>query len=215
MAGDLFSEEFKKKKRLKDALKKKHKYSQKIVKNKNSVTKKNTEKAAGDETILTVFEITGQIKAALERKFTNQRVKGEISKPSPSGHSGHIYFTLKDNDAVLNCVIWKNTARHLKYKLSDGDEVVVRGNVTVYPPSGRYQFIVEEILPVGKGALFYKFAQLKEKFEAEGLFDESRKKQIPLIPKCIGVVSADNMESSCPVVMCRHDTLVCVGAILD
>ena len=96
------------------------------------------EKPAGK--IYTVNEITLRLKRSIEQHFGDLTIKGEVSKPAPPAKSGHIYFTIKDNDAVLNCVIWKNTARQLKYLPIDGDEVIVSGGITVFAPSGRYQF---------------------------------------------------------------------------
>ena len=137
----------------------------------------------------TVSEITREIRTSLEHKFSNIGVLGEISnvrKPS----SGHIYLTLKDKNSQLQAVVFRNSASRIKFELKDGMEVVSFGSVTVYEPRGQYQLIINKIEPKGIGALQLAFQQLKEKLEKEGLFDHAHKKNIPFMPKKIGIVTS-------------------------
>ncbi|HNT33227.1 MAG TPA: exodeoxyribonuclease VII large subunit, partial [Candidatus Aminicenantes bacterium] len=139
--------------------------------------------------VYSVTEITQVIKAALETAVPQVWVVGEISN-CRRHPSGHIYFTLKDAGAALSAAVWKSNAARLKFELRDGQQVVCRGRIDVYPPRGSYQLNVDQVEPKGKGALQLAFEQLKEKLRAEGLFDPARKKKIPLLPKTIGVVTS-------------------------
>ncbi len=139
--------------------------------------------------VYTVSEITQVVKAALETAVPQAWVVGEISN-CRRHPSGHIYFTLKDAAASLSCALWKSSAARLKFDLRDGQQVVCRGRIDVYPPRGSYQLIVDQVEPKGKGALQLAFEQLKEKLRGEGLFAPERKKKIPLLPKSIGVVTS-------------------------
>lgn len=142
-----------------------------------------------EEKVFTISELTGSIKRLLESKFPMITVEGEISNLKRQT-SGHIYFTLKDEGAQLNAIIWRSTAANLKTELSDGTKVIVKGSIAVYEPSGRYQIIITSIRPVGIGELQIAFEKLKNKLSAEGLFDESHKKALPKYPKNIGVVTS-------------------------
>jgi exodeoxyribonuclease VII large subunit len=142
-----------------------------------------------NEKFFTVSEITREIRTSLEHKFSNIGILGEISnvrKPS----SGHVYLTLKDKNSQLQAVVFRNSASRIKFELKDGMEVVSFGSVTVYEPRGQYQLIINKIEPKGIGALQLAFQQLKEKLEKEGLFDHAHKKDIPFIPKKIGIVTS-------------------------
>ena len=116
-------------------------------------------------------------------------VQGEISNFSRP-RSGHLYFTIKDEAAALRCVMWRNNAQRLDYQPKDGDSVEVHGSVSVYEAGGQYQLYADTINPLGEGALFQEFLRLKAKLEAEGLFDEERKRSIPRWPKRIGIVTS-------------------------
>lgn len=142
-----------------------------------------------EEKVFTISELTGQIKRLLEGKFPRISVEGEISNIKRQT-SGHIYFTLKDEGAQLNAIIWRSTASNLKMDLSDGMKVVAKGSIAVYEPSGRYQIIINSIRPVGIGELQIAFEKLKNKLSAEGLFDETHKKPLPKFPKSIGIVTS-------------------------
>ncbi|NOR65150.1 MAG: exodeoxyribonuclease VII large subunit [Candidatus Scalindua sp.] len=142
-----------------------------------------------NEKFFTVSEITRKIRASLEHKLSNICVIGEISNVRKPG-SGHVYLTLKDKNAQLQAVVFRNTASRTKFELKDGMEVVSFGSITVYEPRGQYQLIINKIEPKGIGALQLAFQQLKEKLEKEGLFDHAHKKNIPFIPQKIGIVTS-------------------------
>jgi len=139
--------------------------------------------------ILTVSELTKEIKDILELKFFNIWIEGEISnlRIPPSGH---IYFTLKDDFSQIRAVLFKMQARTLRFVLQDGLHVVCRGRVSVYERRGEYQLILEEVEPKGIGALQLAFLQLKDRLEKEGLFDPAHKKPIPMVPQTIGIVTS-------------------------
>lgn len=139
----------------------------------------------------TVSKLTFHIRKLLEENETLQDVwvQGEISNLSRPA-SGHIYFTLKDANASLKCVMWKTSAARLNLSLRDGMEVEVHGRIGVYEPQGQYQLYADQIRPVGEGALFQEFLRLKSMLEAEGLFDPERKRPIPEFPKRIGIVTS-------------------------
>jgi exodeoxyribonuclease VII large subunit len=116
-------------------------------------------------------------------------VQGEISNFSrPS--SGHLYFTLKDATAALRCVMWRNDAQRQKTLPRDGDAVEVHGSVGLYELNGVYQLYVDQIRPIGEGLLYQEFLRLKERLEVEGLFDPQRKRPVPRLPGCIGIVTS-------------------------
>lgn len=139
--------------------------------------------------IYTISELTRNIRVILEDSFPDIWVEGEISNLRiPS--SGHIYFTLKDEYAQLNCVIFKSNAESIKFELTDGIKVVSFGRVSVYEKAGQYQLYVERIEPKGLGALQLRFEQLKSKLSKEGLFDAARKRPLPFFPQTIGVVTS-------------------------
>jgi exodeoxyribonuclease VII large subunit len=139
--------------------------------------------------ILTVSELTREIKDILEMQFADILVEGEISnlKVPPSGH---IYFTLKDDLSQIRVVLFKNQARSLRFSPEDGLHVICRGRVSLYEKRGEYQLILEEMEPKGIGALQLAFLQLKERLEKEGFFDASRKRPIPMVPQKIGIVTS-------------------------
>lgn len=139
--------------------------------------------------IFAVAELNAAIGALLQRQFAGIWVAGEISGVKLAA-SGHYYFTLKDQDAQLRCVCFRNAARLLKFKPQDGISVLARGRVDVYEPRGEYQLLVETIEPQGHGALQFAFEQLKRKLAAEGLFDAARKRPLPTLPRRIGVVTS-------------------------
>ena len=141
------------------------------------------------EKIYTVSEITHQIKAELENIFHVIWIEGEIAD-FKRAHSGHLYFTLKDEKSALNCVMWRSSAGRVPFELESGLQVVSKGQISVYEQRGQYQLYVESIEPRGKGALQLAFEQLREKLKKEGLFDPSVKKKLPLLPKKIGVVTS-------------------------
>ena len=139
--------------------------------------------------ILTVSELTREIKVSLEETFSQVSVMGEISG-FKSHVSGHWYFNLKDANAVIACTMWKGFNNYVFFTPQDGMKVIVNGKITVYPPRGNYQIDVRSMKPAGVGELQAAFEALKQKLAAEGLFDEELKKKIPLIPGKIGIVTA-------------------------
>ncbi|WP_223924044.1 exodeoxyribonuclease VII large subunit [Geobacter sp. AOG2] len=142
-----------------------------------------------EKTILTVSRLTALIRGVLEDNFDQVWVEGEVSNLSlPS--SGHIYFTLKDSGAQVRCVMFKSAAKNLKFHLSDGMGLIVRGRLSVYDQRGEYQIICEYLEPAGVGALQMAFVQLKERLAREGLFDEALKRPMPRFPKRVGVVTS-------------------------
>src|SRR5881275_3115731 len=139
--------------------------------------------------ILSVSELTARIRDLLARNFTDISVQGEISN-CRAAQSGHIYFTLKDDRAQVKCVYFKQQQRGIKFRPEDGLQITVRGSISVYEQRGEYQIYVEKIDLVGQGALQLAFEQLKKRLEAEGLFDASRKKALPALPRKIGIVTS-------------------------
>jgi exodeoxyribonuclease VII large subunit len=136
-----------------------------------------------------VGALTAQIRFLLEDRIGEVWVAGEISNLRSPG-SGHIYFTLKDADATLAAVMFRGEASRLRFKLADGMAATVRGPLTVYEPRGQYQIQALEIRPQGVGTLQQQFEVLKRKLAAEGLFETSRKRALPVFPETIGVISS-------------------------
>ncbi len=143
------------------------------------------------EQVFTVTSLTEEIKYLLEEHFPRFEVRGEVSQPQTS-RNGHLYFTLKDAQAQLSCVMWRSQKAMLDEVPKHGDEVIVSGPLQVYPPHGRYQMIARSIRPAGVGALQQAFEKLKKKLESEGLFDASRKRPLPRFPRTIGLITSAN-----------------------
>ncbi|WP_058476098.1 exodeoxyribonuclease VII large subunit [Legionella steigerwaltii] len=140
--------------------------------------------------ILTVTQLNRQVKSYLENELGIVHVEGELSNLSKPS-SGHFYFTLKDSSAQIRCVYFKN--RHvsaLTKKLADGQHIVASGRLSLYEARGDYQLIVEQITEAGLGALYQRFEELKNKLAAEGLFDTTKKRPIPVMPRVIGVITS-------------------------
>jgi exodeoxyribonuclease VII large subunit len=137
----------------------------------------------------TVWELTARIRDVLEGKFPDLWVVGEISNLSRHS-SGHVFFTLKDAQAAVRCVVWKSAAARLPRETADGLEVEVRGHLGVFDKQGAYQVYVSSLRPRGVGALEVEFRKLKERLEKEGLFDAARKRPLPRFPRRIGVVTS-------------------------
>ena len=144
-----------------------------------------------NQEIISVGELNRSAKYLLEDAFTNIAVVGEISNMSrPS--SGHIYFTLKDEDGAIGCAMWRSQASKLNFNPEDGDKCILKGQVSLYPATGRYQLMVKSIEQAGAGNLMHQFEKLKKKLESEGLFDQSKKLSIPQAPKHIGVITSSS-----------------------
>jgi exodeoxyribonuclease VII large subunit len=142
-----------------------------------------------NERVYTVAALIAEVNALLEQGFSGVRVEGEVTNASTSGR-GHIYFSLKDDAAALDCVMWASRARRLKFELEDGLAVLALGSLTIYPQRGRFQMVVDDIQPQGVGALQLAFEQLKKKLEAEGLFAAERKRPLPALPNRVGIVTS-------------------------
>lgn len=142
---------------------------------------------------LTVGEITQYLRTLLEGDefLRDLRIQGEVSNFQRAS-SGHCYFTLKDSQASLRCVMWRTTVQRqaAAYLPTDGEAVLVHGNISIYPQNGQYQLYVDSIQPLGEGRLYQEFLRLKETLETEGLFDPARKRDIPRFPKKIGLVTS-------------------------
>jgi exodeoxyribonuclease VII large subunit len=136
-----------------------------------------------------VADLVSAARTSLEREYSDVWVEGEISNLR-SADSGHLYFTLKDGDAQLRIVMFRSSARLLRFKPADGLQVIARGRLTIYEPRGELQLSAEYLEPKGAGALQIAFEQLKAKLAAEGLFDAARKKPLPALPRRIGIVTS-------------------------
>src|SRR5512145_1418309 len=144
---------------------------------------------SAERIVLTVSALSQQLAAVMEERFPAVWVEGEISNFKVYG-SGHAYFTLKDDGAQLRCVLFRNRARRIRFEPRDGLHVLAFGAVEVYPQRGEYSLVVELLEPRGLGALQLAFEQLKQRLQAEGLFDAARKRPLPRFPRKIGVVTS-------------------------
>ena len=160
---------------------------------------------------LSVSELNNYIKKILDNDFilNNLSVKGEISNLKYHG-SGHIYFTLKDSNGKVNCVMFKGNALLLDFELEEGMEVVIKGRASIYPATGSFQLYCDEIKKEGLGDLFIKFEKLKEKLSKAGYFDEANKKPLPRFPEKIGIVTSPTGAAIKDIinVSARRSTLV-------
>lgn len=141
--------------------------------------------------VLSVGAVNRYIKGLFEQDVTlaSIMVRGEISN-FKRHYSGHCYFTLKDNEATLRAVMFRSRAQFLKFEPTNGMKIVAAGQVTVFERDGQYQLYVDQLIPEGMGELSLAFAQLKDKLTAEGLFDETRKRPLPFLPKTVGVITS-------------------------
>lgn len=166
---------------------------------------------------ITVSQLNTYVKSLIENdpRLTCINVSGEISNFKNHFSSGHWYFTLKDQNASVRCVMFRSAASRVKFSVEDGLAVVLKGRVSLYEKDGQYQFYAEEMHPVGEGDLALAFKQVKEKLEAEGLFNSDSKRPLPEYPKRIAVITSDtgaavkdilNITGSryprCEIVMC-------------
>ena len=147
------------------------------------------ESAGGNVPVFSVGEISQAVKRSLESQFDHVRVRGEISGFKRAA-SGHLYMSLKDENAVLDAVCWRGTAGRLGLRPEDGMEVIATGRITSYPGRSKYQIVVEALELAGEGALLRLLEERKRKLAAEGLFDEEHKRPLPYLPEVIGVVTS-------------------------
>ncbi|CAH2031468.1 exodeoxyribonuclease VII large subunit [Trichlorobacter ammonificans] len=142
-----------------------------------------------ERTILTVSRLTSLVREVLEENFQQVWVEGEVSNLSRPA-SGHLYFTLKDSGAMVRCVMFRSSARALRFRLDEGMSLVVRGRLSLYEQRGEYQIVCDYLEPRGAGALQLAFLQLKERLAAEGLFTQERKRPLPTLPRRVGIVTS-------------------------
>ena len=149
----------------------------------------NVDAQDDEQQVLSVTEVNQLVKQLVNEAFPTLWVSGEISDLARP-RSGHLYFNLKDSDGQLRGVIWRGVAEKLAFDPEDGQEVLCRGKLDVYPPQGSYQLIVRQMQPLGEGAMQVALRQLKARLESEGLFDQVHKKPLPAFPKRIGIVTS-------------------------
>ena len=148
------------------------------------------EERAGDNAPpLTVSELSASLKRTVEDRFGHVRLRGEISGFKRAA-SGHLYLCLKDDNAVIDGVMWKGGAQRLAFAAQDGVEVIATGKLTTYPGRSTYQIVIDRMELAGEGALMALLEKLKAKLAAEGLFAPERKKALPFLPRAIGVVTS-------------------------
>ncbi len=139
---------------------------------------------------MTVSELSGAIKRALEDGFGYVRLRGEVSGYRGPHSSGHAYFALKDDKAKIDAVIWKGNFQRLRFKPEEGMEVIAQGRITTFPGSSKYQIVIEALEPAGAGALMAILEERKRKLAAEGLFAQERKRKLPFWPAVVGIVTS-------------------------
>ena len=142
-----------------------------------------------NKNFLSVGELTRQVKEILEGSFSQLWVEGEISNFIHHS-SGHMYFTLKDNEAEIRCVMFKGNNQYLHFKPENGMKILLNGRISVYAPRGQYQLVATRLEPAGLGTLFLAFEALKKELSAAGLFSDEFKKQLPKIPQTIGLITS-------------------------
>jgi exodeoxyribonuclease VII large subunit len=163
--------------------------------------------------IFTVSQINALIKATLEDNLPSQLiVKGEITnfKHHPSGHC---YFSLKDEKSNLPCAMWKTNVQRVKFRPENGLAVLATGFIDVYVPHGRYQLIVDELVPAGIGALQLAYEQMVKKLRAEGLFDDGHKKALPVYPQRIGILTSESGAAVHDIIDSIHNRWPCVDLL--
>jgi exodeoxyribonuclease VII large subunit len=159
--------------------------------------------------VWSVRDLVAAVRTHIERAYADAWVEGEISN-FRAPDSGHLYFTLKDGNAQIRVVMFRSSARLLRFRPADGMQVVVRGRVTIYEDRGELQMSAEYIEPKGAGSLQVAFEQLKAKLEAEGLFAAERKKAIPTLPARIGIVTSPQaaaLRDILNILLRRHRTV--------
>src|SRR6476660_2164626 len=161
-----------------------------------------------DRRIWSVRDLVTAVRTHIEREYGDTWVEGEISN-FRAHDSGHLYFTLKDENAQIRAVMFRSQARLLRFRPENGMQVVLRGRVTIYEDRGELQISAEYLEPKGAGALQIAFEQLKAKLEGEGLFDSARKKPIPTLPRRIGIVTSPQaaaLRDILNILLRRHHT---------
>ena len=157
--------------------------------------------SSGAGAVLSVSQLLRGVRDTLERRFPLQWIAGEVSNLRPAA-SGHLYFTLKDETAQVDCVMFRGRAAYLDWTLAEGQQVEARALVTLYEPRGRFQLNVESMRRAGLGPLYERFLKLKEKLEKEGLFDAAAKRPVPEHPRQIGIVTSLSAAALRDVLTC-------------
>ncbi len=139
---------------------------------------------------VSVSELSQSLKRTVEEAFPYVRLRGEVSGYRGPHSSGHVYFSLKDDSAKIDAIIWKGAFARMRFKPEEGMEVVATGKVTTYPGKSSYQIVIDALEPAGVGALMALLEERRKKLAAEGLFDEARKKPLPYLPRVIGVITS-------------------------
>jgi len=139
--------------------------------------------------LLTVSQLSNTLKSTVEALFAEVRVEGEVSRVARPA-SGHLYFDLKDKNAVINAIVWKGAAARLTHLPQEGQQVVAHGRLTTYAQRSTYQIIIDKLEPAGEGALLAQLEALKKKLAAEGLFDAENKRPLPYLPRKIGIITS-------------------------
>ncbi|MGE5321568.1 MAG: exodeoxyribonuclease VII large subunit [Actinomycetota bacterium] len=156
-----------------------------------------------------VADLVSSVRTTVERGYTDVWVEGEVSNFRPA-ESGHLYFTLKDGDAQLRVVMFRSQARLLRFRPDNGMQIIARGRVTIYDARGELQLSAEFLEPLGAGALQLAFEQLKKQLAGEGLFDASRKKPIPQLPRRIGIITSPRgaaLQDMLNILARRHENV--------
>jgi exodeoxyribonuclease VII large subunit len=156
-----------------------------------------------------VSELAAELRAQVERAFSDVWIEGEICDLRPAA-SGHVYFTLKDDSAQLSVVLFRSQARLLRFRPEDGLHILLRGRLSVYEQRGQMQIVAEHIEPVGAGSLQLAFEQVKRQLQREGLFDAGRKRPLPAFPRCVGIVTSPSgavVRDFINIVRRRHSAL--------
>lgn len=163
--------------------------------------------------VYTVDKLNKAARQVVESRFAQVWVEGELSNLSAPS-SGHLYFTLKDQTAQIRCALFRNRRAMFDYTPTEGTQVLIRARLTIYEPRGDLQLVVQYIEPAGEGALREKFEQLKRTLEKEGLFDEARKKPIPTMPRCIGVITSPSGAAVRDIVTTCHRRFAAIPIIV-
>jgi exodeoxyribonuclease VII large subunit len=145
---------------------------------------------AGNVAEFTVSELSNAVKRALEDGFGHVRLRGEISGYRGPHTSGHCYFSLKDDKAKIDAVVWRGNWSKIRFKPEEGMEVIATGKISSFPGSSKYQIVIEALEPAGLGALMAQLEERKRRFAAEGLFADERKRPLPFLPKVVGIVTS-------------------------
>ena len=164
--------------------------------------------------IYTVTQVNSLVKDVLEVNLPSWlTIKGEITDWKEH-QSGHRYFSLKDEESVLPCAMWRGTLAKIKFKPANGLAVLVTGSIDLYVPQGRYKLIVDEMIPAGMGALQLAFEQMVRKLEAEGLFSEAHKKPLPKYPQRIGILTSESGAAVQDIAVSIHNRWPCTRLLL-